>query len=51
MLLMRSGKPESRTRNSGALAQEKSQALPRLFDLVDAYAQAGQDSKSVDVLS
>src|SRR5216684_5840919 len=48
--LMRSGKPDRAREILERLLKEKSQGLPRLFDLVDAYAQAGQDSKSVDVL-
>jgi len=48
--LMRSGKPDRAREILERLLKEKNQGLPRLFDLVDAYAQAGQDSKSVDVL-
>jgi diguanylate cyclase (GGDEF)-like protein len=32
------------------LLKDKNQGLPRLFDLVDAYGQAGQDSKAVEIL-
>jgi len=32
------------------LLKEKNQGLPRLFDLVDAYGQAGQDPKAVEIL-
>jgi len=48
--LMRSGKPDRAREILERLLKEKSQGLPRLFDLVDAYAQAGQDAKSVEVL-
>jgi len=48
--LMRSGKPDRAREILERLLKEKNQGLPRLFDLVDAFAQAGQDSKSVDVL-
>jgi diguanylate cyclase (GGDEF)-like protein len=48
--LMRSGNPDRARQILERLLKEKNQGLPRLFDLVDAYAQAGQDSKSVDVL-
>jgi diguanylate cyclase (GGDEF)-like protein len=48
--LMRSGKPDRAREILERLLKEKNQGVPRLFDLVDAYAQAGQDSKSVDVL-
>ena len=48
--LMRSGNPDRAREILERLLKEKNQGLPRLFDLVDAYAQAGQDSKSVDVL-
>jgi diguanylate cyclase (GGDEF)-like protein len=48
--LMRSGKPDRAREILERLLKEKNQGLSRLFDLVDAYAQAGQDSKSVEVL-
>ena len=32
------------------LLKEKNEGLPRLFDLVDAYADANQDAKSVEIL-
>jgi diguanylate cyclase (GGDEF)-like protein len=48
--LMRSGKPDRAREILERLLKEKNQGLPRLFDLVDAYARAGQDSKSVEVL-
>jgi len=48
--LMRSGKPDRAREILERLLKEKNQGLPRLFDLADAYARAGQDAKSVDVL-
>jgi diguanylate cyclase (GGDEF)-like protein len=48
--LMRSGKPDRAREILERLVKEKNQGMPRLFDLVDAYAQAGQDAKSVEVL-
>jgi diguanylate cyclase (GGDEF)-like protein len=48
--LMRSGKLDRARQILERLLKDKSQGLPRLFDLVDAYGQAGQDSKSVELL-
>jgi diguanylate cyclase (GGDEF)-like protein len=48
--LMHSGNPDRARQILERLLKEKNQGLSRLFDLVDTYAQAGQDSKSVDVL-
>jgi diguanylate cyclase (GGDEF)-like protein len=48
--LMRSGNPDRAREILLRLLKEKNQGLPRLFDLVDAYGRAGQDSKSVEVL-
>src|SRR5712675_1804637 len=48
--LMRSGKPDRAREILERLLKEKNQGLPRLFDLVDAYARAGQDSKCVEIL-
>jgi diguanylate cyclase (GGDEF)-like protein len=48
--LIRSGQPDRAREILERLLKEKNQGLPRLFDLVDAYVQAGQDSKSVEIL-
>jgi diguanylate cyclase (GGDEF)-like protein len=48
--LMHSGKPDRAREILERLLKEKNQGLPRLFDLVDAYAKAGQDAKAVEVL-
>jgi len=44
------GKAGSRTRSAGEIAAEKNAGLVRLFELANAYATAGQDAKSVDLL-
>jgi diguanylate cyclase (GGDEF)-like protein len=48
--LMRSGQPDRAREILERLLKEKNQGSSRLFDLVDAYGQAGQDSKAVEVL-
>jgi tetratricopeptide (TPR) repeat protein len=48
--LIRGGKLDRAREILERLLKEKNQGLPRLFDLVDAYGQAGQDSKSVEIL-
>lgn len=48
--LMRGGNPDRARQILERLLKEKNQGLPRLFDLVDAYARGGQDSKSVEIL-
>ncbi len=48
--LVRSGQPDRAREILERLLGEKNQGLPRLFDLVDGYGQAGQDSKAVEIL-
>jgi diguanylate cyclase (GGDEF)-like protein len=48
--LMRSGKPDRAREILERLLKEKNQGLTRLFDLVDAYGRAAEDSKAVEVL-
>ncbi len=48
--LLRSGQLDRAREVVEKLVKEKSQGLTRLFDMVDAYTQAGQDSKAVEVL-
>jgi len=48
--LMRSGKLDRAREILERLVKDKNQGLPRLFDLIDAYGQSGQDSKSVEIL-
>jgi diguanylate cyclase (GGDEF)-like protein len=48
--LVRSGQPDRARGILQRLLKEKNQGLPRLFDLVDAYGLAGQDSKAVEIL-
>jgi len=48
--LMRCGKLDRAREILERLFKDKNQGLPRLFDLIDAYGQAGQDSKSVEIL-
>jgi diguanylate cyclase (GGDEF)-like protein len=48
--LVRSGQPDRAREILERLLKEKNQGLPRLFDLVDAYGQASQASKAVEIL-
>jgi len=48
--LIRGGKLDRAREILERLLKEKNQGLSRLFDLVDAYGQAGQDGKSVEIL-
>jgi diguanylate cyclase (GGDEF)-like protein len=48
--LMRSGELDRAREILERLLKEKNQGLPRLFDLVDGYGKAAQDSKAVEVL-
>ena len=48
--LMRSGKLDRAREILERLFKDKDQGLQRLFDLIDAYGQAGQDAKSVEIL-
>ena len=48
--LMRSGQLDRARQILERLLKDKNQGLPRLFDLVDAYGLAAQDSKAVEVL-
>ena len=48
--LIRGGQLDRARQTLESLLKEKSQGLPRLFELIDAYAQAGQDAKSVELL-
>ena len=48
--LMRGGQPDRAREILERLLKEKNQGLPRLFDLVDAYGLAGEDSKAVEML-
>src|SRR3984893_15382818 len=48
--LMRCGKLDRAREILERLFKDKNQGLPRLFDLIDAYGQAGQDSKSGGIL-
>lgn len=48
--LMRSGNLDRSRQVLERLLQEKNQGVTRLFDLVDCYGKAGQDSKSVELL-
>ena len=48
--LVRSGQPDRAREILERLLKEKNQGSERLFDLVDAYGLAGQDSKAVEIL-
>ena len=48
--LVRSGQPDRAREILERLLKEKNQGSERLFDLVDAYGMAGQDSKAVEIL-
>ena len=48
--LVRSGQPDRAREILERLLKEKNQGSERLFDLVDAYGIAGQDSKAVEIL-
>jgi diguanylate cyclase (GGDEF)-like protein len=48
--LIRGGKLDRAREILERLLKDKNQGLPRLFDLVDAYGQAGQDPKAVEIL-
>src|SRR5712664_876161 len=48
--LMRSGNLERAREVLDRLIREKKEGMPRLFDLADHYAAAGQDQKAVEIL-
>jgi diguanylate cyclase (GGDEF)-like protein len=48
--LMRSGNLERAREVLDHLIREKKEGMPRLFDLADHYAAAGQDQKAVEIL-